>query len=216
MKTEEIKGFLVKELQDAKFEPRANLALNKTISQMWSTYGGEVFVGETFGDIVNALHKSPPSKALTDAIRQTPKAILTGREAVKDGRAKSYESAIQKEYFKGIVPHGVTAGTIDYLVANTDRVRELCPAIAVEHCLTRIRQTEEFVPEESDAADLQHATVAVAYCDFLCLMTKCSSSTVEELRRQLGSIAWFVEILPTFRSSNGPRRHCCLRKSALG
>ena len=166
VKTEEIKGFLVKELQDPRFEPRANLALNKTISQMWSTYGGEVFVGETFGDIVNALHKSPPSKALTDAIRQTPKAILTGREAVKDGRAKSYESAIQKEYFKGIVPHGVTTGTIDYLVANTDRVRELCPAIAVEHCLTRIRQTEEFVPEESDAADLQHATVAVAYCDF--------------------------------------------------
>jgi len=165
VKAEELKGFLTKELEFTNLEPHANPAVNTVISQMWSTYG-EAFVGETFGHTVNALRSNPAAtETITDAIGQTPKAILTGRKAVKDGRSKNFKTLIDREYFGGLVP-SVAIKEIDYLVTHIDRVLELCPAIAIEHYLTQIRVTEDFVPKESDAADLQHATVAVAYCDY--------------------------------------------------
>ena len=54
------------------------------------------------------------------------------------------------------------------LIQETARVA-LENGSTVKKCmqaLTQIRATEDFVPKESDAADLQHATVAVAYCDY--------------------------------------------------
>lgn len=165
VKTEELKGFLVEELEFPNLEPHANPAFNTVISQMWSTYG-ESFVGETFGHTVDALRSNPAAiETLTKAISETPEAIKTGRKAVKDGRLKNYATLIDREYFKGLVPT-VAISELDYLTTHVDRVLELCPAIAVEQSLTRIRAIEDFVPEESDAADLQHATVAVAYCDY--------------------------------------------------
>lgn len=164
VKTEEIKKFLVTEMGNPDFLPHRNPALNTVISQMWAT-DGETFVGETFEHTVKALREDPgASETLNNAIAQTPNAILTGRQARTDGLLKDYESIIGREYFKGLVPHGAFSA-IDYMVAHLDRVLEVCPAIAVENYLTRIRATEEFVPKESDAADLQHATVGVAYCD---------------------------------------------------
>jgi len=165
VKTEELKGFLVEELEFPNLEPHANSAFNTVISQMWSTYG-ESFVGETFGHTVDALRSNPAAiETLTNAISETPKAIQTGRKAAKEGWLKNYATLIDWEYFKRLVPTAAIS-ELDYLTTHVDRVLELCPAIAVEQYLTQIRVIEEFVPKESDASDLQHATVAVGYCDY--------------------------------------------------
>ena len=166
VKCEELKGFLGSEWEDTNLKPHPNPAFNTTISQMWATYSSEAFVGETFAGTVNALHKNPSArKPIDDAVRQTPQAILIGREAMRDGRAIKYKPIVDREYFKSLLPPRAGVGAIDYLVDNVERVLEACPAVAIEDYLTRIRASESFTPKESDAADLQHAVVAVAYCD---------------------------------------------------
>lgn len=186
VKTEEIKKFLATEFGSRRFQPHSNPAFNVTVSQMWSTYG-ETIVGETFSHTVWALHNHAPSRETIDnAVRQTPKAILIGREAMKNGRGKTYEAIIDREYFASLAPRGASSGEIDCLVANVSRVLETCPAIAVEDYLTRIRATESFVPEESDAADLQHATLAVAYCDYFSSDDKMLLEHCRRTVRQLG------------------------------
>lgn len=164
VKSEELKGFLVAEWEASNLNSHPNPAFNTAVSQMWSTYG-DAFVGETFADTVNAWVNNPSLRDLIkDEIRQTPKAILTAREAMRDGRATKCQPIIDREYFKSLVGRA-GSDAIDFLADNTQRVLSTCPAIAIEDYLTRIRATDSFNPKESDAPDLQHAIVGVAYCD---------------------------------------------------
>ena len=131
---------------------------------MWSTYG-DAFVGETFADTVNAWVNNPSLRDLIkDEVRQTPKAILTAREAMRDGWATKCQPIIDRKYFKSLVGRA-GSDAIDFLTDNTQRVLNACPAIAIEDYLTKIRAIDSFIPKESDAPDLQHAIVGVAYCD---------------------------------------------------
>ena len=132
---------------------------------MWSTYG-EAYVGETFAHTVNAWVKNPTTRDPIDkAVRQTPQAILIGREAMRDGRATKCQPIVDREYFKSLVGRAGPSA-IKFLVDNIQYVLEDCPAVAIEESLTKTRVVEKFTPKESDASDLQHAIAGVAYCDY--------------------------------------------------
>ncbi len=164
VKSEELKGFLAAESKEFNLNSHPNPAFNTAVSQMWSTYG-DAFVGETFAETVNAWVNNPSLRDLIkNEVRQTPNAILTGREAIRDGRATKFQTIIDREYFKVLVGRA-GADAIDFLTDNTQRVLNACPAIAIEGYLTKIRVIDSFNPKDSDAPDLQHAVVGVAYCD---------------------------------------------------
>jgi len=166
VKTNEITRYLTKHLGVENLSSHTNPAFNVFISQMWATYG-DAFVGETFGGTVRALRGQHMIRddPLRQAIAQTPNAIRIGRDAMKDGRLKALEYVVDTEYLRGLTPPRARHH-VDKLVNRMSRVLEACPAIAVENNLTRIRMIEDFKPEEGDASDLQHATVALAYCDY--------------------------------------------------
>lgn len=166
VKTEEIRRFLQQEGDSTETQPHdAVPAMNEYVSQMWSTYGGPVFVGESFGDFVEALRTTPGAlETVIAAAHKTPNAIRSGREAMKDGRVSTYENIVDREYFDALVGPG-DGDAVDYILANKDRVLETCTAIAIEEHLTTVRINDAFKPKVSDAADLQHAIVGLAYCD---------------------------------------------------
>lgn len=140
-------------------------AFNATISQMWSTYGGPVFVGETFRNSVYELRKTPGAlKLIDDAARETPDAILIGRAAVANGQLGENEQIIDREYFANLVEPS-SQESLDYVVAHKRDVLKTCAAIAVEEEMSQVRVRTQFRPEHGDAADLQHAIVGLAYCD---------------------------------------------------
>lgn len=165
IKAEELKGFLAAASEEFSVECHTNPAFNTTESQMWSTYG-EAYVGETFAHTVNAWVKNPTTRDPIDkAVCQTPKAILIGREAMRDGRTTKCQPIVDREYFKSLVGRAGPSA-IEFLVDNIQYVLDDCPAVAIEDYLTKTRVVEKFTPKESDASDLQHAIVGVAYCDY--------------------------------------------------
>jgi len=167
VKREEIKGFLGSEWGDTRLQAHPNPGFNTSVSQMWSTYHCEAYVGESFCDTVLAMHKNPASRQEIDkAVRDAPNALLIGRNAEKNGTAKQLEHIVDREYFKSLVPHHVSKKAIIYLLNNVRSVLTACPSVTIENYLTRIRLSENFTPKESDAVDLQHAIVGLAYCDY--------------------------------------------------
>lgn len=146
-------------------KPLNEQAFNTEVSQMWSTYGGPVLVGETFRDAVHAIKKTPGALSLIDAAaKETPGAILTGRAAVANGQLGDTELIIDQEYFTHLI-EPFSPESLAYVLAHQQEVLKTCPAIAVEEALSQIRVRTQFRPEHGDAADLQHAIVGLAYCD---------------------------------------------------
>ena len=165
VKTQELLALLKKEGISV-VSPHPNPTFNVSVSQMWSTYGSDAIVGESFANTVYALQSDPQAmEHIHKAVRETPEAILTGREAVADGRYSTLQPVIDFEHFRNLVGR---AGPIalDFLVENPKRVLSECPAVAIENELTKTRVKESFVPEVGDAADLQHAIASVAYCNY--------------------------------------------------
>ncbi len=162
VKREEIKRYLHSKspLGTQVCEPIS--AVNPLLSQMWTTYGGVVVVGETFSDTIRAI-KPGYLEDLEKAISKTPAAILTARAALQDGRHHATEHLVDRSYFASLLS-APTEPALNILLGNKPEVLSRCPTVAIEDALTRIRVSENFKPEPSDAADLQHALVALAYC----------------------------------------------------
>jgi hypothetical protein len=123
-------------------------------------------IGETFADSVQGLLKSPG--ALEDINRtaaETPGAILVARQARDEGRYVTSQPIVDRDYFSALVtppnPHA-----LDYVLSHMKQVLAACPTIRVEDALNHIRVSGHFKPKPSDASDLQHAMVGVAYCDY--------------------------------------------------
>jgi len=149
-------------------EGRPVAAINDSVSQMWATYGDSraVVIGDSFTNTVRELRTTPNAIAeVQAAARETPEAIRIGREARNRG-VNVPKELIDREYFASYL-HWVDrlCGAARRLVENKADVISKCPAVAVEERLTLLRVGDSFNPLPSDAADLQHATVALAYCD---------------------------------------------------
>ncbi len=141
---------------------------HSTVAEMWSTYGGAMQLpNETFRDSVLLLRSNPKHiERVAQAANLTPDAILTGRKAQQNGALKFLEFIIDREYFVGLVPRGTPREQVDFLMKTRKKVQEVSPAIAVEEALTLCRLRDSFKPTPNDAADLQHAMVPLAYCDY--------------------------------------------------
>lgn len=199
VKTEELKKFIATEMGLERFQSHPNPAFDKLVSQMWSTYG-DAFVGETFANTVRALQSGRGAQEIIDkAVNQSMDAIRVGRETWKDGRMKSNEAIIDRAYFASLAPRSSTSSDIDKIADKVSHVIETCPAIAVEDHLTRIRATESFVPTRSDAIDSQHATIAVAYCDYFVSDDK---MLMEQCKRVAGTVG--VNCVPLRRPMEIP------------
>lgn len=167
VRREEIENFLnVAYRGNAAGGKLPNAAFNQTFSQMWSTFGGEVIVNDSFRHMVQELRSTPGAiDEIKEAAAETPAAILTGREAQKDGRYAAYAPIIDREFYRDLV-NPREAGALEFILKHNNEMLSMCPAIAIEDELTRIRVHERFKPADSDAPDLQHALVGVAYCDY--------------------------------------------------
>jgi hypothetical protein len=199
VKTNEIMRYLTTHFDLEGLEPHPNPAFNVVISQMWATYG-EAFVGETFGGSVRALHDTLMNQddPLRQAIAQSPDAIRIGREAAKNGRLRHLCHVVDREYLHGFTPPEAH-GYLDELVSHMNSVVAACPAIAVEDALTMIRVNEDFNPEEGDAADLQHATIALAYCDYFVSDDRMLVEHSRRVVRRVGSNCVVSRGLPDIR-----------------
>jgi hypothetical protein len=141
-------------------------AFNQTIAQMWATYGGIVIVGETFRNMVQALRDTPGAlDEINAAAAETPGAIMDARDALAGRRMAADGDIVDREYFATLID-AANPDLIELAVRHKTQVLQMCPTIAVEEQLTQIRVRESFTPRNSDAADLQHALVALAYCDY--------------------------------------------------
>lgn len=151
------------------FEPlrtRNVTPFNDTVAAMWTTFGEGGRPDETFTTSVALLREHPDFVAHIDrAAQETPGAILIGREAHLDGRAKLFEGIIDRDYLKGLLPVGAGNTQLDYLMANRDKLLSIPSALAVEEAISKLRVGDSFKPKSTDAADLQHAMVPLAYCD---------------------------------------------------
>jgi hypothetical protein len=138
-----------------------------TVAEMWSTYGGPTRPDETFRGTVLALRSDPRNiERVERAANLTPNAILTGRQAKQNGALKFFKFIIDRGYFEGLVPRGTPSQQVNFLMKTIKRVIAASPAIAVEEALTQHRVKDSFKPTPNDAADLQHALVPLAYCDY--------------------------------------------------
>jgi len=140
-------------------------AFNQVISQMWATHGPFVIIGESFRNTVEALRISPGAlEEINNAASETPRAIQDSRDALAEGRYALSQNIVDRVYFADLVNRHDTE-YLEYILDHIDQVFLECPTIAIEEQLTKIRVRDNFQPTDSDAADLQHALVALAYCD---------------------------------------------------
>jgi hypothetical protein len=94
----------------------------------------------------------------------TPDAIVTGRDAYRDGRLKSAEPIIDREYFAGLLGCSPRDPRLDGLLENIKPLYRACPTIAVEDVLMHVRVKDGFTPRTGHAPDFQHALIGLAYC----------------------------------------------------
>lgn len=138
---------------------------NPSIAQMWTTYNQPFTIGETFANTVQLLRTSPGALVEIDrAAAETPNAILVARQAKVEGRYVATQPIVDREYFSTLI-NPPNRQVLDYVLSHMKHVLAACPTIRIEESLTRIRVTSHFRPKPSDAPDLQHAMVGLAYCD---------------------------------------------------
>jgi len=136
-----------------------------SIDAMWVSYGEGGMPGETFSGVVRALQSHPSFLQEMDAAADlTPDAIVTGRRAYHDGRLKSAEPIIDREYFAGLVECLRSDPRLDGLLENIKPLYRACPTIAVEDVLSHVRVKESFTPRAAHATDFQHALIGLTYC----------------------------------------------------
>jgi len=179
----ELEQFLAASTEDLR-----RFAFNTYVSQMWSTYdAAAALVGETFVDTVRALRSNPTNLTeIETAANQTPGAVLIGREALQDGRLAAHQRIIDGDYFRSVLRRARPAD-IDRLVSTMDITLRSCPAVAVEESMTQLRVRGSFKPTASDAADLQHAIVPLAYCDYFV-------SNDKQLSKHCSSVAQAISL----------------------
>ena len=165
IKQEEVNLFLIDNFPDIEIS-NSDPIFNKYLSQMWATYDGLTFIGETFKDSINYYSDPTNRKVIDDAANETPNAIITGRAAYEDGKIKDQQLIIDREYFSSLVPQSIRNDALNFIEANIKNVYRSCPAIAVEDCISNVRIKESFRPKSSDAYDLQHAVIGLSYCDY--------------------------------------------------
>ncbi|MFM0453411.1 hypothetical protein PQR21_23735 [Paraburkholderia nemoris] len=152
--------------------------MNRTMAQLWSTYGAEnIVIGETPGDCIWTWHRDRNAlREVEEAAGETPNAIRSGRRALAEGIVDDNQPLIDAEFYRARLP-ARTDPYVDLperrygelprlLAANSREVRRDCPAIRVEDLCQRYRIEAGFRPEAQDALDLQHIIGAAAYCDF--------------------------------------------------
>jgi hypothetical protein len=136
-----------------------------SVDALWASYGESPVADETFTGAVHALQADPSFlREINQAADLTPDAIITGRRAHHDGRLKSAEPIIDREYFADLLECSPNEPRLHALLNNIKKVYGACPTIAVEDTLTHVRVKESFTPRAAHASDLQHALIALAYC----------------------------------------------------
>lgn len=146
---------------------RSFTPFNETVAAMWATFGEGGRPDETFRTSVASLRAHPDFVADVDrAAMETPEAILIGRHAHRDGRAKLFQGIIDREYLELFLPTGPNSQQLDYLMANRKKLLSVSPALAVEEAISKLHVRDSFKPEPADASDLQHAMVPLGYCDY--------------------------------------------------
>jgi len=148
VKKNELMSYLAECYPDDGYTAAPSFAFNITLSQMWSTYGAQARVGETFEQTVSSIRAgfSNPQNHLGQAMNNTSHAIETNREAESDGVRTQLMPLVDRAYLQNISPPRAHRH-LDELVARINNVRAACPTIAAEHALTDIRAGESFTPE---------------------------------------------------------------------
>ncbi|HZT04529.1 MAG TPA: hypothetical protein VFA39_19935 [Steroidobacteraceae bacterium] len=137
-----------------------------TVAQMWASYAGPAWIGDTFTNSVGVQRGNPQMRERIErAAKQTAAAITTGRSARQAGSWKTVEPIANASLFASLLGWNVTDRRIQELVTRIRDVRKDCPMLAVEDGLTEARGKDAFAPKSSHAPDLQHAMSALSYCD---------------------------------------------------
>ncbi len=158
---------------------------NETLARMWATYGGPVLIGETLLGMVQMLKDHPEDLELVNKVAsQTVDAIKISREALKDGRYKKSESVLDEAYIDMLL-EGQYKANVKVLLGDKKALFTACPSIGIEDVLTGIRVSEQFKPEEGDAADMQHGIVGFGYCDYFVSYDKMLIDHLSKVRNQL-------------------------------
>jgi hypothetical protein len=111
------------------------------------------------------------------AARQETVSAMVTLQNTTQRRRKEAESETFREWLRARLPvrdpeeiplrPARRQAILDFCWAERQKLYQDCPAIQVEDALFKIRTLNpKRVPRESDAADLQHSVVALAYCDF--------------------------------------------------
>lgn len=132
-------------------------------SQMWATFGMSVLVGEPLVQTVQSIRRYG-LKTINDAADESPNAIQALRVARADGRLNASAPLIDRAHLSSLLKNS-DMPLLDQLLSDKKLYLASCPCIAVEEYLSEIRVCNNFTPKRSHAADLQHAVVALAYCD---------------------------------------------------
>lgn len=145
---------------------RTPRVLHTSVAQMMATYGGPVLIGETFRGLVAELRADPNHiETVRKAAGKTPLAILAAREAWQRYDLEPYRSVLDREHLAMILTCPADDPRVTRLMDSLKSVYDACPVVAVEEELSRVRLEDSFTPAESDAADFQHATAPLGYCD---------------------------------------------------
>lgn len=143
-------------------------AFNETVAAMWASYGEGGRQDETFTSSVASLRAHPEFLETVDnSAKETPEAILIGRRAFRNGGEKLLDGIVDQEYLALSLPTGAGSQQLKFLIANRNKLLSVSPALAVEDAMSKLRVRDSFKPKPSDAADLQHAMVALGYCDYI-------------------------------------------------
>jgi hypothetical protein len=167
VKSQEIDRFLQPKFDSiGPVRNRSFTPFSETVAEMWATFGESSLPDETFTNSVAQLRAHPDFVSNIDqAAMETPAAILTGRQAHRDGRARLLQGSIDREFLELFLPEGDRNQQLDYLMQSRTKLLAASPALAIEEAMSRLRVRDSFKPERADAADLQHAMVPLGYCD---------------------------------------------------
>ena len=150
---------------------------NETVARMWSTYGGAVFIGETFGEYVEHLVRSPDEQAeIQDATDETPLLIKGARKAVAASGLKIDELLINEDWIFAILPGtdadnkvidiGIRKKAAAFAAVQSDQLFKECPTIHADELRYRFSIHGNRRVDTTHAVDTQHTIAPVDYCDF--------------------------------------------------
>jgi hypothetical protein len=166
VRREELQRFLGK-LNDAPIQNLPSLRpFSDTLAQMWASYAGIAWIGDTFTKAVRLQRERPEIRAIIErAAQQTAESISTVRSAQRDGRLKRVVPTINAQPFASLLAVDGADPRIQELVGRIGEVHAACRMLAIEDALFDARAKDGFKPKESHAPDFQHALSGLSYCD---------------------------------------------------